>query len=230
MKRKICVLLIMLFFCSVVYSAETVTVSENIKDYVDSLKTSPVVLTTNQNEWIVLDTTTMADSEPNDPCAATGEAGGYGGRTLSAVLADTNSGALEISVVYLNNPTWNGALFQLVGITDGNTVTYQIYTGTLPVGVGGTIIAGSNCALHHKGQLAWTVGGQVSDISGYNFADALTVTTSALSTGTASWNVTNPGAGTDRVAQGKVDLEGANVIVCVPVIVNCDCKLLGKGC
>lgn len=224
MKSKICLFLMAILLTSVVCASESViTPVQNVKDIVVNVRIQPIILTTNQVGWKVLDTTTMAGSEPNDLTATKG-AGGYGGRTYAAVIADTNSGALEVSVVTIPQ-TWNGIKFRCIGVTDNNTVTYQIYAGTIAdVNTDGKIPTGSNCALVNIGQLAFTIGGQVSDTSGYNFADQVTVTSY---TTTKSW--ISYGAANDRVAQATIDLEGENILVLVPTTCNCNCKLLGKG-
>jgi hypothetical protein len=225
MKRIVCFLILLLLQTSVYATATTSTVSEDVKNTVDNLRNSPMILITNQNTWQVLDVTTDAGSEPNDLTAAAGY-GGYGGRTYLAVIGDANTGAAEVNAVIIPG-TWNSARFRLVGAADAGTVTYQVYGGTLPMGSGGTVnTTTANCALAYYGQLAFTVGTQLSDIAGYYFADQVTITTTNQDHPTTwSFNSTED----DRVAECRIDLLGDNLLVLVPTTCTTNCKLLGKG-
>ncbi|MDD5381860.1 MAG: hypothetical protein PHG53_09540 [Phycisphaerae bacterium] len=222
---KIFILICLIFFSTAVYAVESSVVPESVKDFIDSIHNSPVILITNQNGWQVLDTTTSAGLEPNDLTAATGT-GGYGGRTYLSVVNDANTGAAEVNSVIIPC-TWNGARIRCVGITADLTVTYQVYGGSLPVLAGGKVDTTANCALDYYGQLVFTVGTQLSDIATYYFADQITITDTNRDH-TASWTVTS--SDDNRIAECRIDLLGDNVLVLVPTICNVNCKLLGKGC
>jgi len=176
--------------------------------------TQPGQLYTAQNGWVVIGATASAGDEPND--LAVGE------RTYATVSAATEGGDDKI-IIYgddanerLEMSSWNGARFRCIGITNDQTVTYQIYLGTLEVG-------GTDCILAYAGQLAFTIGTQASTTSTYELADTLTATDGECS----SWTSYNPG--NNRVATGKIDLESENLIIAIPTTVSCDCKLIAKG-
>jgi len=103
------------------------------------------ILHTIQTAWEIADTTTSAGEEPN--ALAVTE------RTKLTVDAAAEGGDAEISTFTLPSE-WNGIRLRAIGITDGATVTHQIYFGSL----GGD----DDCELTHAGQLAWTIGTQQS--------------------------------------------------------------------
>ncbi len=159
-----------------------------------------------QNRWVVVDTTTTAGDEPND--LAVDE------RTYLTVLAATEGGDDEIST-YPISTAMNAGRFRCIGYSEQN-VTHQIYLGTL----GG----GTNCELVKAGQLAWAVGTQVSTTTGYEMADAVTVTSYCW---TKSWSSATPGS--ELVAEATIDLMGADILVVVPTVSDCNSRLLFKG-
>jgi hypothetical protein len=178
----------------------------------------PGQLHTGKNTWVVLDATTSSGTEPSD--LAVGERT-Y--TTIVAAIAAASSGDEEISI-YGDSlaelqilESWNNARFRCIGVTNNQTVTYQIYLGTL--GVGGT-----DCEVVKAGQLAFTIGQQVSSTSTYKLADTLTVTASDWA---KSWTSSSPGG--DKVAEAAIDMMGADIIVAVASTAGCDCKLLAKG-
>jgi len=121
-----------------------------------------VVLMSSQVAWQVLDTTSSSGTEPTDPAV---DERTYD--TLTTAITTASSGDDEISYAHIP-PTWNGLRFRCIGITNNGTTTYQIYLGTLA--------GGTDCILVNAGQLAFTVGQQVSDTSTYELADAVTIT------------------------------------------------------
>lgn len=211
MRNKIISALCLIGLVSVLFAVPTTRdKTDNIKLNEKNYSIQPTVLTTLQKEWVPFDTTTMAGVEPND--LTTDQ------RTYAKVIADSNGYAAEISVITVPE-TWNGIKLRCLGTVDGNSVTYQIYIGTIE--------NSTDCDLAYAGQLAWTIGGQVSSTSSsYYCADTLTIT-STQATNTAAWSLTSPE--NDRVAQAKLDLEGENIIVVVPTTANCDAILYGKG-
>ncbi len=105
-------------------------------------------LHTMQNSWLIADTTTSAGTEPT--ALSTTE---RTKKIVDALIAAASSGDGEISVLLIP-PKWNGVRFRALGITDNDTITHQIYLGSL----GG----GLDCELSHAGQIVWTVGAQQS--------------------------------------------------------------------
>lgn len=208
--KKIFIGLLIFIVAVSIYAASTSTMVKSIKTVEKNYSIQQVTLLTNQLDWETLDTTTMAGNEPNDLGATE--------RTYAQVIADSNTGAAEITVVTIPS-TWNGVKFRCMGATDTNTVTYQVYVGTL-------MDYDTDCDLAFAGQLAWTIGGQTSLTSGYYYAESVTVTTTTSSC-TASWSSASPA--NDKIAQARIDLEGENLLVLIPTTVNCNCKLLGKG-
>ncbi len=101
------------------------------------------VLHTMQNAWQIVDTVTSAGDEPNS----------LGVTSRTKELAEALTGDNVISTFSIPSK-WNGVRFRCIGITDGATITHQIYLGT--VGKSG------DCELSHAGQLAWTIGPQQS--------------------------------------------------------------------
>lgn len=178
-------------------------------------KVQPGQIHTTQSNWVQIDSTSSTGDEPND--LAVGE------RTYATVAAAAEGGDDEISI-YGDAATeideidgWNAVRFRCIGITNNQSVTYQIYVGAMEPG-------DTDCNLAKVGQLAFTVGQQVSSTSTYELADAVTITTADWP---KSWSSANPGS--DQVAEASIDLMGANLIVAVPTVAGCDCQLLAKG-
>lgn len=132
----------------------------------------------------------------------------------AAIAADANN---DGEIQYKRIPTeWNSIRFRCIGYSDNNSVTHQIYFGTL----GGE----TNCEFVNAGQLAWTIGTQASITSGYEFADAVTVTSYCW---TKSWSSSSPGS--NLVAEASIDCAGADMLVVVPTTTDCNSFLLMKG-
>ncbi len=184
-----------------------------------SQRVEPGQLFTGSSSWVVLDATLAASTEPTDL--------GTGERTyltvVAAILADS-SGDGKITIYgddlseRLEMSHSNAVRLRGIGITDGDSFTYQVYMGTLEVP--GPL----DCELVNVGQLVFTVGLQASITSGYEMADTLAIT--ADSTWIADWGVDSPVS--DLVAEAEIDMRGANILVLVPTAITSDCKLLGK--
>lgn len=204
------IILILLAFVTVVWGIDGIYHYNTYSEMVE-----PGQLHTAKNTWVVIDATTSSGDEPND--LAVDE------RTYATVSAAAEGGDDEISIYgdsaaeRIVMSSWNAVRFRCIGITDNGTATYQIYLGTL--GIGGT-----DCELVKAGQLAFVVGTQVSTTSTYELADAVTVTAYCWS---KSWGYSNPGS--ELVAEAKIDLMGADIIVAVPTTASADCKLIAKG-
>ena len=105
-------------------------------------------LHTVQSSWVIADTTTSAGDEPTALSETERTK-----KLLDAAIAAAVSGDGEISV-YKIPPKWNALSFRAIGITDGATVTHDIYFGTLGDDL--------DCSLAYAGSLAWTIGTQQS--------------------------------------------------------------------
>ncbi len=159
-----------------------------------------------QNRWVVVDSTSTAGDEPNDLTVSE--------RTYLSYDDAAEGGDAEISI-YKISTAMNTGRFRCIGYSEEN-VTHQIYLGTL----GG----GTNCELVKAGQLAWAVGTQVSTTTDYEMADAVTVTSYCW---TKSWSSSTPGS--ELVAEATIDLMGADILVIVPTVSDCNSRLLFKG-
>ncbi|MHA1840842.1 MAG: hypothetical protein ACTSYW_02580 [Candidatus Heimdallarchaeota archaeon] len=163
--------------------------------------------------WQVLDTTTSTGDEPT--ALAVGERT-YS--TVTAAIAAASSGDDEISIYRISRSSRsinNFVRMRCIGITDNQSVVYNVY--------GGTLSYGSDCALTFVGTLSFTIGTQVSDTSNYEFADTITVTEGDT---TEDWLSESPES--ERVAEAAIDLQGMDILVLVATTAGCDCKLLGK--
>lgn len=205
MRKLIPLLIVLSLFAGVVYAIDKVYLANKASQMVN-----PGQLHTAREAWIVLDATTSTGDEPND--LAVGE------RTYLTLAAAAEGGDDEIATLSLvPYQDWSFARFRCIGITNDQTVTYQIYLGSLSPG-------GTDCALVKAGQLAFTIGQQVSTTATYEYADTLTLTEYCWP---KTWATSSPTS--DLVAEACVDLMGADYIVAVPTTVSCDCKLLIKG-
>lgn len=208
MKRLIIVAVVLVLFAAIAVAIDPVYIVNKA-----GLKVNPGQLHTERALWAVFDTSTSSGDEPNDLAVAE--------RTYATVAAAAEGGDDEISTLDLRTAArnnWNRLRFRCTGITDGQSITYQIYLGTL--GPGGT-----DCVLVKAAQLAFTVGTQVSTTATYEFADTLTVTEGY--SWPVSWLSSSPTG--NLVAEAAVDLMGADYIVAVPTTVGCNCQLLVKG-
>lgn len=192
--KKVLIVLAMLFLSVICIAA--------VKDFYK--------LATTQDVWVAVDATTSSGTEPTDLAV---DERTY--TTITAAIAAAASGDDEISI-YQIPYKWNSGRFRCIGITDNQSVTHQIYLGTKG--------NNDNCELSKAGQLAWTVGTQVSETSTYEFADAVTVTSYGW---TKSWSSSSPGS--EMVAEAVIDFQGADILVVVTTTAGCDCKLLMKG-
>ena len=174
----------------------------------------PGALNTRQNVWVVANTVASAGDEPAD--LAVGE------RTyvtvLAAIAADVGGdGKIE---TYKAPSHWNGARFRCIGITDNATATFIIYGGTR-----NTRLAAGDCELAPLGQLAFTIGTQVSTTATYEMADTVVITLD--DEWIADWGTISTAS--DRIAEATIDLLGIDTLVFVPTVASADCKLIVKG-
>jgi len=210
MNRKIVVISLVIIFTAVCIAQIQQVKQVDIYEQ----NTQPGQLYTAQDAWVVINASASAGDEPND--LATDE------RTYATVSAATEGGDSKISIYgddaseRLIISSWNGVRFRCIGITNNQSVTYQIYFGSLEVG-------GTDCELSYAGQLAFTVGQQASTTSTYEIADTLTATAGQY----GSWDSESPAS--DRCAETGIDMKGDNLIVAVPTTLGCNAKLLAKG-
>ena len=194
--------------CSIAYAINAVyTVN------IGGEKVNPGELHTGRSAWEVMGATLAAGDEPN--ALAVGE------RTYATVSAAAEGGDDKIIIFDLRTKErqhWNRARFRCIGTTDGASVKYQVYFGSL--GLGGT-----DCILAPVGELDFTIGTQASTTATYEVADTLTITPS--DSWTKAWGSASPTG--NLVAEGWIDIIGADIIVLVPTTVGCDAKVLGKG-
>lgn len=143
--------------------------------------------------------------------------------TVLAAIAADSSGDGKIRVQLLHeNPGWDRLKFRATGVTDNGTSTWQIYAGTL----GRAPVEGvTDCVLVKIGQLAFVVGTQASLTSGYELADAVTVTEGFSAPN--AWSTASPGS--EGVAETEIDLRGADVVIAVPTVITNDAQLLVSG-
>ena len=177
----------------------------------------PGQIHTAHNTWVDIDATTSTGTEPTD-LAVTERT--Y--TTVVAAIAAASSGDEEISI-YGDDAaeikimeSWNAVRFRCIGITDGGSITYQIYLGTLN--------GGTDCELAKAGQLVFTIGTQASITSTYELADTVAVTPYDWP---RSWGYASPVG--NQVCEAVIDFIGADLIVAVCTSANCDTKLLAKG-
>lgn len=163
-----------------------------------------------QIAWQVIDTTSVADTEPSD-LAVTERT--Y--VTVKAAIATAANGDDEITITRIP-PTWNAVRFRCIGETEGGAITHQIYFGTLG--------NGADCELAKAGQLAWVIGTQASTTTGYELADTVVVTAYCWN---KSWGSQSPVG--NLVAEAIIDVLGADLIVVVTSATDDNCKLLAKG-
>lgn len=122
----------------------------------EGVRVDPGQLHSAREEWIVVDETTSAGTEPTDL--------GVTERTYKAVvraIAAASSGDDEISVFDIPN-SWNTLQLRAIGITNNGTYTTQIYLGTLGDGNNHSDSTDADCELVNIGQHAWTIGTQES--------------------------------------------------------------------
>jgi len=212
MKKRIALYLLLLL-AAFVYAQTRIAPIDTAGDRVD-----PGALHSARVRWVVLDTTSSTGTEPSD-LAVTERT--Y--QTVKTAIDTAASGDDEISVFDVPR-SWNTIRLRAIGITDGGTATYQIYAGTLGDGNRDTDSTTADCELAYIGQFAFTIGTQASVTTDYELADTLVYTASDW---TKTATVTSPTG--NRVAEGEIDLAGADVLIFVASTVTADCKLLGRG-
>lgn len=210
MKTRIIIILV---FVSVAFGVTRIVPLNKSSDQVN-----PGQPHTARDAWEVFDSTVLsAGDEPND--LAVDE------RTYLTVLAAAEGGDDKILVLLLhanNRQGWNRLKFRCRGITDNGAATWQIYTGVL----GRAPISGTtDCELAKVGQLAFTIGTQVSTLATYEMADTLVVTEGFSSP--RAWLSASPTS--EHVAEGELDVTGADVVIAVPTTIAANSQLLITG-
>ena len=212
MKKKLLVAILLL--AGVCFAANTIVVPVDK----DGTRVDPGTVHTAITDWVVVDTTSSTGDEPTD--LAVGERT-Y--QTVKTAIATAASGDDEISILDIPR-NWNGIRLRAQGITDNGTYTVQLYAGTLGDGYRDADSTTEDCELAYVGQFAWVIGTQGAVTATYEMADAVTVTASDW---TATITTASPGS--ERVAEARFDLLGADVIVAVATVASADSKLLAKG-
>lgn len=184
----------------------------------EGVRVDPGTVHTPSIAWQVIDDTSETGDEPTDLSVTERT---Y--QTVKTIIATGASGDDEISVFDVPRG-WNAVRFRAQGITDNGTYTVQVYFGTLGDGFKDSDSTSADCELSYAGQLAWVVGTQAAVTSTYEMADAVTVTASDW---VSVWKSASPGS--ERVANARIDLEGADLIVIVPTVASADSKLLVRG-
>ncbi len=185
----------------------------------DASRVDPGQIHTARNRWVVIDTTSAADTEPSD---LTDIERTY--QTVKAVIATGAGGDEEISIFDVPR-SWNAVRFRCRGVTEGVNVIHYLYFGTLGDGNRHTDSTTADCELTYAGKLDWTLGDQVSADATYDeMADTLTVTAGHWN---KSWGSQSPAS--DFVAEATIDLIGADLIVVICQTTTCDCQLLATG-
>lgn len=210
--------LLLVLFTTILFAIEPVYLSEKDGTIVD-----PGQLHTPRNEWVVLDTTSAADTEPSD---LTDIERTY--QTVVAVIATDvatpTNGDEEISIFDVPR-NWNRARFRCRGTTEEQNIIHYLYFGTLGDGNRHADSTSEDCELAYAGKLDWTTGDQTTVDSTYDeMADTLTVTAGEWN---KSWLSQSPTG--DRVAEAMIDLMNADIIVIVTQTAGCDCQLIGTG-
>lgn len=184
------------------------------------LRVDPGAVHTARVRWTTIDTTTAAGSEPDDL--------GVDERTytqVAALIATAANDDEEMSVFDVPR-SWNGIRLRATGTADDATVTYLIYLGTLGDGNRDVDSTSANCDLSYLGQFAFQIGQQQSTTATDLFAEICATTA-------GNWSKTirtsSPGEGTFRIAEARVDLMGADLLVAIPTVASTNSKLLGKG-
>ncbi len=219
MKKKLFILTILLVIVGICIAADLSRVTQVDRD---GNKVDPGAVHTVRVTWVAIDTTSSTGDEPTD-LAVTERT--Y--QTVKTAIGTGASGDDEIAIFDIPRG-WNGIRLRAQGITDNGTYTVQIYLGTLGDGNRDTDSTTADCELAYVGQFAWVVGTQGAVTATYEMADAVTVTESDWTVDmTATGLIRTPGS--ERVAEARFDLLGADVIVIVPTVASADSKLLARG-
>jgi len=212
MRKIILIVMIMSFFSVVLAVTRVAPITKT------GVQVNPGEVQTARNAWSVFDATVLsAGDEPNDLAVSE--------RTYLTALAAAEGGDSKILTLLLHSGTrqgWNTVKFRCRGITDNGTATFQIYLGTLG---GAPVTDVTDCELVKVGQLAFTIGTQVSTLATYEMADTVVVTESMSSA--RSWQKASPTS--ELVAEADLNLIGADVIFAVPTVASADCQLLVSG-
>ena len=212
MNKKL--LVAMVLIAGVCFAANTIVVPVDKT----GARVDPGALQTDRSRWVVLDTTSSTGDEPTD-LAVTERT--Y--QTVKTAIATAASGDDEISILDVPRG-WNGLRIRAQGITDDGTYTVQLYAGTLGDGYLDSDSTTQDCELAYIGQIAWVIGTQASITSTYEMADTATFTASDWTNTATTASPTG-----NRVAEVKIDLLGADVLVVVPTVASADSKLLVRG-
>jgi hypothetical protein len=177
MRKLIFILVFVALLCA---AATTIT---------DVTRTEGTVLHSIQSGWEIADSETSSGTEAS--ALAVTE------RTkllVDAAITAAASGDDEIST-FIIPAKWNAIRLRAIGITDDETITHEIYFGSL----------GNNadCELTHAGQLAWTIGTQQS------IYDQITFTSGGTYTPVAGDTVTGNTSGETAVVVSTTLSSGA---------------------
>ena len=146
-------LLLTLLFLTPCYGKSTTSVG----------KIEGTILHSIQSPWVIVESENSADTQTDALTGTTAEVTKLG---LDIVIAA--NAAQEEYISTFNIPSkWNSLRFRAIGITDGHTLTHQIYLGTL----GGE----PDCSLVYAGQLLWTIGPHKSIYDQITFTSGGTV-------------------------------------------------------
>ncbi len=222
MIKKLFILASLLLIIGVCFAADLSRVTQVDRD---GNKVDPGAVHTERAVWVAIDDTSSAGDEPTDLAVTE--------RTYQTVktaqIADV-SGDGEIAIFDIPRG-WNAIRLRAQGITDNGTYTVQIYLGTLGDGnrdidfVSGT--STFDCELAYYGEFAFVVGTQTAVTATFEMADTLVLTQTGSTYPSPANGVQSPAS--DRVAETRFDLLGADVIVIVPTVASADSKLLARG-
>ena len=153
MKKLMVLFLFLSVFTSVCIAKSTTSVG-NVEG---------TILHSIQSPWIIVESENSADTQTDALTGTTAEVTKLG---LDIVIAANAATEEYISIFHIPSK-WNSLRFRAIGITDGHTLTHQIYLGTL----GGE----PDCSLIYAGQLSWTIGPHKSIYDQITFTSGGTV-------------------------------------------------------
>lgn len=194
-------------------------------------RVDPGSLHTARKIWAVAGSVASAGDDPVDLTVAR--------RTYqTAKAAQTAAVSGDEKIIIFDIPREvNGLRFRCRGVTEDTTVTYQVYAGTLGDGFRDADFntdSEFDCDLAYLGQLAYVIGAQIA-VDTLLHADTITITESDWTKrwlypiGDGSTRPPTTITVADRIAEGGIDLEGADVIVAVPTVIGTDAELVLKG-
>ncbi len=169
-------------------------------------------LTTNDSGWFTIAEFASSGGAATD--LAVGE------RTYATIIAAIAADAgNDGQIVVFDLPYGaNAVRFRNIGLAAAGDHVYQLYSSAK--------FGAADSAFVKRGTLTFKTGSQASTVTGFEFADLLTVTNTSASS--ASWTVANPGDGTELVAEAFIDMQGDDTLVIVPTTLDDNSKLLGK--